>query len=213
MTPGRSLSTATALVFAFTVAACGGEQPGTQEQAAPEGEQQDTLQQTDGEQAPEENRQQAAGELSVPDWMSVDDDNETVTIELVSGETDANSSWNYNGYFNGEATVVVPEGYEVTIDLENADQAVAHSVGVDEQIGGYPATYEEVEPAFDGAVTSGATEMATATQPGESESITFTASEAGEYALVCYVPAHATQGMWIRFDVSAEGESGFRTQG
>lgn len=202
----QSLSTATALVFAFTVAACGGEQAGTQDG----GEQQ----QADGEQAAEQTAQsgqQDGGELTVPDWMSVDEDAGTVTLELVAGETDANTSWNFNGHHSGDATVVVPEGYEITIEFDNQDQAVAHSVGVDEQVGGYPATFDEVTPAFDGAVTSGAAKMASATQPGESETITFTASEAGEYALVCYVPAHATQGMWIRFDVSADGEAGFRT--
>lgn len=202
----QSLSTATALVFAFTVAACGGEQAGTQD-----GGQQ---QQADGEQAAEQTAQsgqQDGGELTVPDWMSVDEDAGTVTLELVAGETDANTSWNFNGHHSGDATVVVPEGYEITIEFDNQDQAVAHSVGVDEQVGGYPATFDEVTPAFDGAVTSGAAKMASATQPGESETITFTASEAGEYALVCYVPAHATQGMWIRFDVSADGEAGFRT--
>lgn len=203
----QSLATATALVFAFTVAACGGEQAGTQDGGQ---------QQADGQRAAErtaQGGQQGGGELTVPDWMSVDEDAGTVTLELVAGETDANTSWNFNGHHSGDATVVVPEGYEITIEFDNQDQAVAHSVGVDEQVGGYPATFDEVTPAFDGAVTSGAAKMASATQPGESETITFTASEAGEYALVCYVPAHATQGMWIRFDVSADGEAGFRTGG
>lgn len=201
-----SLSTATAIVFAFTVAACGGgEQTDTQEQGA--------QQQSGGQQAAQQSGQQSGGQLSMPDWMSVDEENETVTIQLVAGQTDANTNWNYNGHHSGNATVVVPQGYEVTIEFENQDQAVAHSVGVDSKVGGYPATFDEVAPAFKGAVTSGAAKMASATQPGESETITFTASEAGEYALVCYVPAHATQGMWIRFNVSAEGKAGFRARG
>jgi sulfocyanin len=203
-----SLSTATAIVFAFTVAACGGgEQTDTQD-----GERQMDGQQS-AEQTTQQSGQQSGGQLSMPDWMSVDEQNETVTIQLVAGQTDANTSWNYNGHHSGNATVVVPQGYEVTIEFENQDQAVAHSVGVDSQVSGYPATFDEVTPVFDGAVTSGANKMASATQPGESETITFTASEAGEYALVCYVPAHATQGMWIRFNVSADGEAGFRTRG
>lgn len=146
--------------------------------------------------------------LRMPDWMSVDDQNKMVTIQLVAGQTDANTHWNFNGYHDGNATVVVPEGYEITLKLENQDQAVAHSVGVDEQAGGYPATFDRVTPPFRGAVTSGATKLAYATQPGESETITFNVSEAGNYALVCYVPAHATQGMWIRFVVSDKGAVG-----
>ena len=86
----------------------------------------------------------------------------------------------------------------------------AHHVGIDAQVGDYPPTFQSVEPAFDGAVSSGATSMADATQPGQSESFSFTASEAGDYAMVCYLPGHATAGMWIHFTVSAEGEAGLR---
>ena len=45
-------------------------------------------------------------------------------------------------------------------------------------------------------------------QPGESETITFVAGEAGRYSLVCLVPAHAVSGMWIGFEVSPELEPG-----
>jgi len=198
---GKQLfSAATAVFFAVTMAACGGgEQAG---QAG--GEQAGGQQQAEG-------AAEAEAELTMPDWMTVDEANQTVEITLIAGETDANNSWNYNGYHSGNATIVVPQGYEVTLTMENNDQVNPHSVGIDSQIGGYPPTYSEVSPVFEGAVTSGATKMASATQPGESETITFTASEAGEYAAVCYVPAHAAQGMWIGFDVSAEGEAGLRT--
>jgi sulfocyanin len=133
-------------------------------------------------------------------------------MEIVAAETSANmNGWNFNGYYDGNATVVVPQGYEITIDFQNNDQVNPHSLGIDDQVGGYPANFTEVTPVFEGAVTEGATNMGSATQPGQSETITFTASEAGEYAMVCYVPAHANQGMWIHFDVSAEGEAGLRT--
>lgn len=193
----RILTFITAIIVPMAVLACGGEQAG----------------QDGGEQAPEADQQEAAqpqGELTMPDWMTVDEEAQTVTLELVAGQTDDNNSWNYNGYHSGNATVVVPEGYEVTIDFENADQVNPHSVGVDSQVGDYPSVFEEATPAFEGAVTEGATEMASSTQPGQSETITFTVDEAGEYALVCYVPAHASQGMWLHFNVSAEGEAGFR---
>jgi uncharacterized cupredoxin-like copper-binding protein len=50
--------------------------------------------------------------------------------------------------------------------------------------------------------------MQEATQPGASESISFTADAAGAYTLVCYIPAHAATGMWINFTVSADGAAG-----
>jgi uncharacterized cupredoxin-like copper-binding protein len=51
--------------------------------------------------------------------------------------------------------------------------------------------------------------MTDATAPGGgAETITFTASDAGEYSLVCLIPAHAATGMWMGFTVSAAGEAG-----
>ena len=146
------------------------------------------------------------------DWISVDDGARTVTIDLVAGSTDANNRWNFNGYANGEATVVVPAGYTVTVNFENRDPFNYHSVGVLERAASYPAIFDDATPVFDGAITSNATSMTEATAPGGgTESISFTASTAGEYALVCPVPAHAVTGMWIGFDVSESGESGLRS--
>lgn len=198
MMTNRIFAAGTALLFAL---ACGGGEsaPGAEnEQAAGEMGGQDTATQTQ------------PAELTQPDWMTVDQDANTVTMDITAGETSANNNWNFNGYFNGNATVVVPEGAEVTINFDNQDRQMAHSVGIDEMTENFPANFEEVTPAFDGAVTSGANTLQDATQPGESESITFTAGEAGEYSMICYVPAHAVTGMWIYFEVSPEGDAGFR---
>ncbi|WP_420632617.1 sulfocyanin-like copper-binding protein [Candidatus Palauibacter sp.] len=146
------------------------------------------------------------------DWIAVDEGARTVTIDLVAGSTDANNRWNFNGYANGEATVVVPAGYTVTVNFENRDPVMYHSVGVLERQASYPAVFDEAPPVFDGAITSNATSLTEATAPGGgTETISFTAATAGEYALVCPIPAHAVTGMWIGFDVSESGESGLRT--
>ena len=145
------------------------------------------------------------------DWISVDDAARTVGITLVVGGDDANNRWNFNGYANGEVTVVVPVGYTVTINFENRDPAHHHSVGVLARDAIYPAIFEEATPVFEGAITSNATSMTEATAPGGgTESITFVASEAGDFALVCAVPGHAVTGGWIGFEVSGSGESGLR---
>jgi len=145
------------------------------------------------------------------DWIAVDDAARTVTITLVAGETDANNRWNFNGYASGETTVVVPVGYTVTINFENRDPVHRHSVGVLARMAGYPPVFDEATPVFEGAITASSTSMTEATAPGGgTESITFVASEAGEYALVCAVPANAATGMWIGFEVSESGESGLR---
>ncbi len=153
----------------------------------------------------------SASAATPADWISVDDAARTVTVTLVAGETDANNRWNFNGYANGETTVVVPLGYTVTIHFENRDPVHRHGVGVLERAASHPPVFDEVTPVFDGAVTADATSMTDATAPGGgTESITFVASEAGEYALVCPVPANAVTGMWIGFEVSESGDSGLR---
>lgn len=153
----------------------------------------------------------AATDAMPADWITVDDAARTVTIALVAGETDANNRWNFNGHSAGEATVVVPAGYTVTVNFENRDPAHRHSAGVLARMASYPPYFEDATPVFDGAITSNATSMTESTAPGGgTESMTFVASEAGEYALVCPVPANAVTGMWIGFEVSGTGESGLR---
>ncbi|MFB6239989.1 MAG: sulfocyanin-like copper-binding protein [Gemmatimonadota bacterium] len=143
--------------------------------------------------------------------MQVNEAKSTVSMEIVAGKTDANNNWNFNGYYAGNnARIVVPQGYEITIDFVNqTGNLVAHSLGIDETMESWPATFQNPKPVFEGAITSNPTSMKGATRPGESETITFTASEAGKYAMVCYIPGHATAGMWIYFTVSGEGEAGF----
>lgn len=183
-----------AALLAVAAAACGGEAADQQ-----------------GEQTGDAERPATA--LTTPSWMRVNHDARTVTMDIVAGQTQANNRWNFNGHANGDATVVVPEGYRVTINFRNDDPANPHSVGIDRRTGSsWPATFESLdEIAFEGAVTEGANSMTDSTQPGESETITFTAGQAGDYTMICYVPAHAVTGMWIGFRVSADGQAGLST--
>ena len=150
----------------------------------------------------------APAELTSADWLVVDHDAETVEIELVAGQSSGNNYWNFNGVHGGAGQITVPAGYEVTINLVNQDPNMAHSVGVGERQATYPANFSAVQPVFEGAVTSNPTSLTESTLPGETESITFTADAAGDYALICYVTGHAAAGMWLPFTVSADGEAG-----
>jgi sulfocyanin len=144
--------------------------------------------------------------------MTIDLSAGTVRLEIAAGATDHNNRWNFNGYAEGQATITVPRGYEITIEFRNDDSDVPHSLGVGElPDSSFPPMFEDPEPVFDGAISSNPTSMTESTLPGQSETITFTADETGEYALLCYIPAHAVTGMWIRFVVSGEGEAGFET--
>lgn len=197
----RISALSTAILFALAFAACGGGESGGEtasESSEPAGEQSAQAASSGG------------GEIAVPDWMTVDEDAQTVTLELVAGQTTANNSWNFNGYFGGEGEIFVPEGYEVTIEFSNEDPNMAHSVGVDSRTSSFPANFSNPEPVFEGGITSNATSLTEGTMPGESETITFTAATAGEYSLVCYVPGHAAVGMWMLFNVTDDGTVGFR---
>jgi FtsP/CotA-like multicopper oxidase with cupredoxin domain len=117
-----------------------------------------------------------------------------MTVELhIAGQMDG--GWKFNGMANGEGTITVPVGYEITVEFTNDDSAMAHSLGVDAKVGGYGAMFDDPQPAFTGAITADPASMIEATLP------------AGEYAMVCYIPGHAVTGMWIRFNVS-DGEPG-----
>jgi len=181
-------------VFALALAACGGDTadqppPAAAPPAAPA--------------APA-----APAELTVPAWMTVDAAARTVTMDIVAGQTSANNHWNFNGHFGGTGGITVPEGYTVTINLENRDPAMAHSLGVGERQATYPNQFPEVVPVFAGAVTESPRSMTESTLPGESETITFVVDRAGDFAIICYVTGHAATGMWLPFTVSTDGSIG-----
>jgi len=186
-----------ALLLTLTLAACGGgeeaaDAPAVESEPAAE----TAMESTGGD----------MGEMMMPEWYTMDEAAMTVTLNIHA--TMDGGLWKFNGYNQGNATITVPEGYTVTINLINDDPAMAHSIGVDARTSDFPGSFTEPTPVFEGAITEDPTSMTAGTMPGETETITFTASTAGEYSLVCYIPAHAVSGMWVHFNVSADGEAG-----
>lgn len=150
------------------------------------------------------------GPMTIPSWMKVNKSAKTATLEIHAGQTADNNHWNYNGYYKGDAAITVPEGYKVTIRFTNDDPSMAHSIGVDSAYATFPATFTNPQPIFPGAISSNPTDLTKATQPHTSQTVNFTASKAGNYALNCYIPGHALTGMWIHFNVSSNGEVGLQ---
>jgi len=149
------------------------------------------------------------GPLSIPEWYAVDHDARTVALTITAGATPDNNYWNYNGFTKGQLAITVPEGYTVTLELVNQDPNMAHSLGISAELSNF-ATPPAPNPVFAGAITENPQSMIDATMPGESETITFVADAAGNYTMVCYIPGHTAIGMWLFFDVSADGEAGVR---
>jgi sulfocyanin len=148
-----------------------------------------------------------SGEMTMPDWFSVDDAAKTVHMTITAGLTDAGNYWNFNGARNGDMAITVPEGYAVTIDFKNNDPSMGHSLGIIAKTSNFGANVQP-DPVFEGAITSNPTDMMNATMPGQDETVSFTASQAGQYSMVCFIPGHAATGMWIHFNVSSDGTSG-----
>lgn len=142
-----------------------------------------------------------SGPMEMPEWYSVDHDARTVNMTLTSGSSNRNNYWNYEGYINGEIAINVPQGYEVTITLVNEDPNMPHSAVIMDRTSGFAQNPPAADPVFEGAATPNPTSMIDATMPGETDSITFTASETGTYGLVCTIPGHAALGMWLYFNV------------
>ena len=183
------------LSAALLMVACGGGEPAAEATSEPAA----------AAAAPE--AAASAGEMSMRDWFHVDEANQSVHMTITAGATDTKNYWNYNGGTNGDMTITVPVGFTVMIDFRNNDPNMAHSLGISATTSGFGAMLEP-DVVFEGALTSNPTSMVEATMPGLEESIMFVASAPGDYAMVCYIPGHAATGMWIYFNVSADGSYG-----
>ncbi len=182
-------------VAAMLIVACGGSEPAPEAPAA-----QPAAAAPAGPVAP-------TGPLTVPSWYVVDNAAQTVNITLTAGQTPDNNYWNFNGAIRGQLAITVPQGYTVNIELVNRDPNMAHSVGVSPELRNFAAP-PAPNPVFPGAISQNPQSMIDATMPGESETISFVAATAGNYSLVCYIAGHSAVGMWLFFNVSADGAAG-----
>jgi sulfocyanin len=111
------------------------------------------------------------------------------------------SGMTFNGYNKGALKVTVPVGWTVHVHFVDKD-AMPHSVGFvpwNERTGG------PFSAAFPGSLMDKfETGIQSSDPPVE---FSFTADKAGQYAMVCGVPGHATAGMWDEFDVSATAKA------
>jgi len=141
----------------------------------------------------------AGGEKTNPSWMQPGDGE--VAFDVVAGWSSQNNGWNFNGYADGEITVVVPKGSKVKIDFVSQDGGYPHSLIVidDPRPGGsLPPQAGMDKAAFSRAYTLNPTQGFSA---GKEGGMTFTADEAGDYLWYCGVPGHGPAGMWVSFKV------------
>jgi sulfocyanin len=144
----------------------------------------------------------AAEERMMPSWMTVDAGVQKVTMDVVAGFNANNSSWNFNGYYQGDMTVVVPEGWRVAITLTNRDGDVPHSLVVmaDPGADNLPLQAGREQAALPRAYSRSPEQGMSA---GDQDTISFKADQTGEFLWFCGVPGHGQSGMWTRFAVAA----------
>jgi len=152
-------------------------------------------------QAPNGGSEQASSE-----FIAVDTENQTVTLNVIAAYDETNGGLNLNGYANGDATYVVPEGWTVNVNFENRAD-LPHSAMIVPQDS--VSQQQLPDPVFEGAAVPDPYTGVTGTAE-----FSFTAGEAGTYALACGVPGHAASGHWILFEVGASDvQPAFETGG
>ena len=135
---------------------------------------------------------------TVPSWMTADTAHKLVAFVVTAAQSGANGTLNFNGYANGQMTVTVPVGWSVHIDFDNSGAgALPHSLEVIRAARSMPP--EGITPAIPQAETNN---LIAGTPPQQRDSLDFVAAPAGNYLWFCGVPAHGTEGMWDRFNVS-----------
>jgi sulfocyanin len=152
-----------------------------------------------------------AAERLTPSWMSVEVGAKTVAMDVVAGFNANNSSWNFNGYYDGNATVVVPAGWGVRISLTNRDGDVPHSLVVIADPGSpdeLPLQAGREQVALPRAYSKSPEQGISA---GDQDVVAFKTKEAGHYLWFCGVPGHGQSGMWIYFEVAADADAPYLT--
>lgn len=120
------------------------------------------------------------------EWLSYDATTNTVTFELIAGP------FTFNGYRNGEGTLLVPAKANIIMHFVNKD-GTPHSAIVITGEGPIPNAADT--PAIPRAYTNKVLEGL----PQEGADVMrFSVPDSGTYRILCGVPGHGLSGMWIR---------------
>ena len=133
--------------------------------------------------------------------VSYDPATNTVTFVLEAGARGKAGPFNFDGYANGAATLVVPPKSTDVMNFVNHD-GTPHSAEIiaDAEpmpnMGGDPA----IPRAYTNKVLEGL--------PQEAKDVMrFAVPESGKYRIFCGVPGHGLSGMWIWFKVEPSSKA------
>ena len=148
-----------------------------------------------------------AGEPFVPSWIKNDPAARTVAMEIVA-------DWNqvaryakdnirtdiidFNGYWSGNITLVVPTSWSVRIEFINGSQNFRHSLMVTRT---YAQSEMPVKLQEQDAIWGAFTVPPEGIYPTERAQLSFVARQSGSYFLACARQTHLMDGHWIGFEV------------
>jgi len=131
---------------------------------------------------------------SPPLALSSDANAKAVSFALIASYNGANSGFNFDGYSGGNLELDVPQGWSVTITCSNKGP-LNHSCAV-------VADETANQPLFTGATTPN---PGAGLPAGQQASFTFKPDRTGTFRIVCLVPGHEPEGMWIVLAVVGSG--------
>jgi sulfocyanin len=136
-------------------------------------------------------------------WLKWNEATKTVTFELIAGADGAKSPFNFNGYTDGEANLIVPAGSTVVMNFVQKD-GTPHSAELIADKDPMPSIAGEpaIPRAYTNKVLEGLPQEA-------SDVMQFQVPESGTYRIFCGVPGHGLSGMWIwmKVDPAAKAPS------
>ncbi|UXN60698.1 sulfocyanin-like copper-binding protein [Phyllobacterium zundukense] len=148
-----------------------------------------------------------AAEPFVPSWIKNVPGAKTVAIEIVA-------DWNqveryrrddirtdiidFNGYWGGNLTIIVPTDWSVEITFINGSLSFPHSLMVTRV---YAQSEMPVKLTAKDAVWGAYTDPPEGIKYNERRQINFVAMQSGEYFLACARQTHLMDGHWIGFEV------------
>jgi len=133
--------------------------------------------------------------ITESDFLRLGSQPNSVELIVVAVWNDENYGMNFNGYAKGNATYTIPKGWSVRVKYINPSP-IPHSLLVVEKDS--LRKLQMPGPYFKGAAVP---DFAIGLAYGTS-TFTFTADEAGDFALACGFPSHAINGHWIALEIS-----------
>jgi sulfocyanin len=137
-----------------------------------------------------------------PSWLMADAGAKRTRIDIIAGYNANNGALNFNGYFTGDMTIVVPVGWTVEVEFKNNDAMLPHSLLVTKP---YPRDHvPEIAGVNEVAIPRAYTNNPDQGIPApKGDKVSFKAQAPGDYWFFCGAPGHGQGGMWTKFKIDA----------